>query len=271
MSCICEFCETELLNKRSLKDHQKTKKCVIKQNELKKIEKDKNHENEIKKLKDNYESELKKLTEMNKELSEWKERQFKKMEERLDETDKFIMKKANEPKIINNGIINNINIPVDKIDLSTEKINHVFDKKFIRSTINKGIKGFVDFIFNNFCIDENGKLLLACTDISRKKFRHRDENNKLVYDPNVAKLTKKIIITGKEKIQQTLKNYDYELYINEDMENEERSAIINRCKRNQLAYNLLLLRNNHKEYVNELALKTYIGPEQRKIEDNKHE
>src|SRR5690348_4736469 len=187
---LCPICFIKLSNKKYLNRHQQSKKC-LQQRELNQQTNIKlNNENEIKKLNQNITELNQIITELNltnKYLLEWKERQIEKMEKQLDGANKFIRKQANEPKIVNNnnGTINNtINyMPTEKLDISDEKIEHVFKTKFNEKVIKTGMKGFANFTFDNFFIDENKNLLLVCTDLSRKNFRYRDKDNKLVYDP----------------------------------------------------------------------------------------
>jgi hypothetical protein len=105
----CEFCCSYLLNKRQLKEHQSSKKCLKAQKELKEQKKDDEimeYKNEVIRLKQEILNFSKLEEEKNKiinKLEEEKKYLLNKVEEQINKTN-LLMEKCIDNKIINEPI-----------------------------------------------------------------------------------------------------------------------------------------------------------------------
>jgi hypothetical protein len=282
----CEYCLITITTKSNLSKHQKTKKCIIKQEELKKLEnskinqKVKEYEEKIKiitnefkmkleqseqtifnikisseqtinNLKINSEQTINNLKQTIKILEDWKEEQIKK----LEKTNFILLEKATSKtnKTINNT--NNYNlIPIAKIDMSPEKLRTV-SKKLTRGIITSCLP---KFCYNNLMKDENNQPTYTCSDKSRGNFWYRDEKNELVSDPLAKKITGKFLDVAYPNIKNIMEIYKEEIDEEDESGNKVLNDVIKDIKQ-------LKKDSTTTKYWKALANLTYLTPAQRRI------
>jgi hypothetical protein len=222
----CQFCEKIISTKGNLNYHQKTSKTCLKIQQ-KKSERDieidltncdycnksfstQNFRKHSCKNKIIFETKKEKELEFQKIL-EKKELEFQKILEKKDleiqklqteiklkdeiykDEHKTIRKLALQPKTTttNNNNINNIIGSFNMND--TEKIKNIIRNEFSIDDIIEGQKGLAKFAVNKILKDEQGNLCYICTDPSRKIFKYKNIDGKVVKDVDSQKLTNAFI------------------------------------------------------------------------------
>ena len=137
------------------------------------------------------------LEERNKQL-ENKDKQIKSLQDQLA---RIALAAATKSTTINNN--NNINSNnkisnITALDISEDKLKHMFDTKYNQKYIIEGVKGVAHFVVDNLLKDEKGNLTYVCTDPSRQIFKYKDNFGDIQKDVKCKKLTK-TLIDGKLK------------------------------------------------------------------------
>lgn len=217
----CEFCKTTFNRKSHLNTH--IEKCKEKETfnyNQKIVELNTQFETKINEMKKQYDLQITKLENNNKDL----QKQLK------DLTEKAIEKAINKPtydqRTTTNSSIKNIDnrtLNMVPMNLTQESILKALEEKFTENHLMQGQKGLADFFIENVLISSDGKYLMKCTDPSRRNFIYIDETGSIQKDINADKFTK--MINGPVK-KVSKKIYDdlYDRYTNNynvDEENEE--------------------------------------------------
>jgi len=105
---------------------------------------------------------------------------------------KTIRKLALQPKTTTTN--NNTNNIVGSFNMNdTEKIKNIIQNEFSIDDIIEGQKGLAKFAVNKILKDEQGNLCYICTDPSRKIFKYKNIDGKVVKDVDSQKLTNAFI------------------------------------------------------------------------------
>ena len=236
----CEYCSKEVSSKQNLNKHLEI--CQMKEmvnkniyNELKttyenlkinytKMEEEytslkdirtdnikiniflKNLKEEYNKLK--FENQkLEYIIETEKERNREKDTQIIELKEQLE---KITMKAIDKPTSINT---NKINTTYNQLNnyISQENIDKKIAHKFTDKYITNGMKGIAQFVYDHIITLEDGNVIYACYDVSRKIFKYKDSNGNEVKDPKAKKLIK-MLKPGLTKQTDILYNYFSEEY-----------------------------------------------------------
>jgi hypothetical protein len=234
----CEFCKKVLSTKSNLNLHQKTAKyCIALQNKedlqinlnckfcnlefTRKSILD-NHLISCKNKKENeikaeYEKKINDLElNHNKEIENLKleniyyKQQIENLNDRIQEiTLTSIQQPTNNNTITNNNSLTdnsvkkvtcryqNILAPINS--LTDEYIKQVIDQHYNENIFYQGQKGLARFCVKYFVKTSDNKLLLVCSDPSRKVFLYLDENGNICKDIKALKFTEKFIQPFKDK------------------------------------------------------------------------
>jgi len=241
----CEFCKKIFTTKQNLSIHQKTTKYCLdiqgktntqfKCDHCQKIftcqQRLLDHTINVckKKQKNEYEKELKKVTD---ELNHYKKQEktrkdiehvlkekniyIETIEEKLREKNEYIAKlelklekledtvtniatstthalEAKAVKATNNTTLNT-NITVNNVlNLSQEHVKKVLSERLNYNVVYAGQAGLATFVFDNILKDSTGKLIYRCVDASRQMFEFIDENGETVRDMKAEKLTQSLL------------------------------------------------------------------------------
>jgi hypothetical protein len=189
MTFTCDICNTKVTNKSNLEKHKKTETC-------KRIKKDLEYEQKIKKLEEenkslNIENIL--LKDENKLLTE----KIKTLKEKSEEYRSIVEKAAiKSTTTVNNNSKNTYNNNLQYISSEPIKWNEI--PKMLSEVVNVDTvcydeNDFHDHIIDNILKDENGNDKVLCTDINRKNFSYKDETSgELISDPELEKLREQL-------------------------------------------------------------------------------
>ena len=225
---ICNFCNKTFSTISSLNKHKETASYCIKiQNnsegfqcrycskifQNKKIIDKHNEECEQNSILNTKEAEITKykilLEAKEKEFESYKlekEKQIKELRDMVDKANMTIADIAKQPKTIirGNQTIHNIlsdystykeHTSYDRI-ISIAKEDKDFDKYF-----DKGQVGIAQFVSDKIVNTEDGKMIICCTDPTRKRFKYHSKNKGITEDIEARHFTKKIAKPIKEVCQ----------------------------------------------------------------------
>ena len=191
------------------KENEKKIEDIKKEYEKKIEDIKKENEKNLEEIKKKYEKnleELKKQNEKNKEENKLLKKELEIKDKIYNDDHKTIRKLAAQPKTTNN-IVGNLNLS------DTNRIKNIFEKEFTSNDIMDGQKGLANFAFQNILKDEEGNLVYACVDSSRKMFKFKDIDGKMIKDVNTQKLTDAFIMSD---ISQIPNKKSQEYWLNED-------------------------------------------------------
>jgi hypothetical protein len=92
------------------------------------------------------------------------------------------------------------------MNLTKEYIEEKFNKNFNKSHFYDGPAGLAVFCYQNFIKNENGKLLMVCSDPSRKNFIYIDENGDAYKDYRAQRFTNMILGPFNDKCKDIIKD-----------------------------------------------------------------
>ncbi len=224
----CNSCDKSFLAKRHLDKHQES--CSTKINEENK-EKDEeimryrilleHKERELHEYKSNKEREFQ-------EYKIEKEKQIKKLEDMLEKANDTIADIAKQPKTTNTtNIRGNQNIQNILSDYKTyeeytdhERIISVANQQDMEKYFWKGQEGIAKFCVDHIAKTSDGKMIICCTDPSRKRYKYPSKNNQLAEDIDVRQFTEKIAKPIKEVCEVVYNNIQKD--IEEKMQSDQK-------------------------------------------------
>ena len=224
----CVFCnkifseqnlKTHLLccKKKKIKDSEKEYEIKIEEIEKEyesRIEKVEKENEKIKKENEKLKNENEKIKNENEKIKNELEicllRKELEIKEKLYKDEHNTIKKiALQPRTSNNtnNIIGNLNLS------DTERIKGIIEREFTTDDILDGQKGLANFAFQKILKDENGNLVYACVDPSRKMFKFKDVDGNVIKDINTQKLTEAFVLCD---ISNITNSKSQEFWVNED-------------------------------------------------------
>jgi hypothetical protein len=215
----CVFCN-KIFSEQNLKIHLLCcKKKKIKDSERKIDEIEKENKRKIEEIEKEYERKIEKLEKENEKLKN--ELEICGLRKELEIKDKLykdehntIKKIALQPRTNTNNNTNNTNNIIGNLNLSdTERIKGIIEREFTTDDILDGQKGLANFAFQKILKDENGNLVYACVDSSRKMFKFKDVNGNVIKDINTQKLTEAFVLCD---ISNITNSKSQEFWANED-------------------------------------------------------
>ena len=98
-------------------------------------------------------------------------------------------------------------------DWNQKRIKGIIEREFTTDDILDGQKGLANFAFQKILKDENGNLVYACVDPSRKMFKFKDVDGNVIKDINTQKLTEAFVLCD---ISNITNSKSQEFWVNED-------------------------------------------------------
>ena len=178
----CNYCNKNFTKKQTLQEHNFSCKAKI----IKIIDQEKKVEQ--------YESIIIEKDEYIKKL----EKQIEKLQDKLADknTTNITINITNNNNIrINNKILNQLST----FDLTKENVENTVNEKFNKNYLLEGEDGVTGFAVNYLLTNDDGKQKLICTDVSRKIFHYKDENNKVYKDPGAVQFADMYLPALKKK------------------------------------------------------------------------
>jgi hypothetical protein len=192
------------------------------------------HENEIKEIKDDYKLKLKKqdiqhkkdISDKDKEINSLKEQhkkelcdltllkdeKIKDLQAQLDKMFSTIEKLASQAidkPNTTNVTTNNVNVYSDKYfleDIKPEEVKKKCQNYLTEQVFFSGQRGIAQLCTDHIIKTKDNKVLLTCSDVSRKKFKYIDENGNLKEDHEARTFTKKVFEPIKQASQVVYEN-----------------------------------------------------------------
>jgi len=138
-----------------------------------------------------------------------KEKQIKELRDMLDKANITIAEIAKQPKTINTTVRGDQNIQNILSDYSTYKEYTSYDRiisiakedKDFDKYFDKGQAGIAQFVSDRIVNTEDGKMIICCTDPTRKRFKYQSKKNGITEDMEARHFTKKIAKPIKEVCQ----------------------------------------------------------------------
>lgn len=157
------------------------------------------------------------------------------MESRLEKSDELVSQALHRPTTTNNNNVNSNNHNVQYILADGKTFAEYTDPKRVEAIARENLEpyylqgqaGVAKFLFNHIIKqgdDDIPKLLLACTDNSRKKFRYTNEKNEVEEDIGASKFIDKVappIRTVSNELHSTITKQ-----LRDDMQSHRIDAII---------------------------------------------
>jgi hypothetical protein len=198
------------------------------------------------------------IIETEKDRNREKDNQIFELKEQLE---KITMKAIDKPTSINT---NKINTTYNQLNnyISQENIDKKIAHKFTDKYITNGMKGIAQFVYDHIITLEDGNIVYACYDVSRKMFKYKDSNGNEIKDPKANKLIK-MLKPGLTKQTDILYNYFAEEYdfLNElkdskELDKEDQNQLYKikflKDKALEIGLEINTMEENHK-FGNELA------------------
>jgi len=197
--------------KKKIKDSERKIDEIEKENKRKIDEIEKENKRKIEEIEKEYERKIEKLEKENERKIEKLEKENEKLKNELEicglrkeleikdklykDEHNTIKKIALQPRTNTNNNTNNTNNIIGNLNLSdTERIKGIIEREFTTDDILDGQKGLANFAFQKILKDENGNLVYACVDSSRKMFKFKDVNGNVIKDINTQKLTEAFVL-----------------------------------------------------------------------------
>ena len=281
---LCQYCNNNFINEKTLFAHQKKAKyCLEKQqkvteyicinecnkkfftylelerhqniciNYLKKnikelIEENKMSEDNVQYFQNECNQLKQQIIEKDFQIKEQKEQITTLQEQIISITKTAVMKSTTT----NNNTINNRILNMTSLNFNdSSTIQSILEDKYSIDVISEGQKGVARFAYNYILKDINGNLTYLCTDSSRKIFKFKNVTGELEKDINAQKLTNLLTENGILKATTKLaQNY----WTNEDgtIDDEKLSNMISK------ASEIHFMKDDNTVFKNELATMTSI-------------
>jgi hypothetical protein len=191
----CNFCNKVLTSKQTLEKHNEN--CVNKNIFFEKDNEIKNLKNEIILIKEYHKNEVLLKETFIKILEEDKNKILKEKDELISKLQNQIIELAeraiDKPTYgeytenttnSNNKMIDNRVLNMIPLNLTQNQIEETVENKYTESHFMKGQKGVAEFCIKNIIVTPDKKLMLKCTDPSRKVFIYLDGEGKVIKDIN---------------------------------------------------------------------------------------
>jgi len=219
---ICKGCKHSCVDNQKLLNHHEV--CKVYQNfllkneyDLKLTDKDKiinelreNHKKEIIDLQTNHSKEIKTLKEFNDKTVKDLQNQLDKMFSTIEKLASQAIDKpntSNTTSVTTNNVRNNIFS--DKYfleNIKPEDVKHKFHNYLTEQVFFSGQKGIAQLCTDHIIKTKDKKVLLTCSDVSRKKFKYVDELGNVKEDYEARTFTEKVFEPIKEVSQQIYQN-----------------------------------------------------------------
>lgn len=242
----CMYCKKNLSSKWSLDNHDDfcvDKYKILLQKKDDKINEQQNYINQIEKQNTELLNQIKDLARFaiekpnyvtNNELSD----------------NRTINNSNSNNKMIDNRVLNMV-----PMNLTQDSIHQALENKFTENHLMKGQKGLAEFCIEHILITPERKMLMKCTDPSRKTFVYIDEEGKIQKDINADRFTKMIsepVNNVTRKIFKDLQDRYFETLNNannndEDTNDEERLSYAT-----DKVVEITSLKSNNNEFIKNL-------------------
>ena len=203
--------EQEIRHKKETDYNEK----IIKEQELKLKQQETHHKKDILEIKD------------------YNEKIIKNLQTQLDKMFSTIEKLIDKPTSTTTNVTNNVrNIYSDKYfldKLTPEELNKKCQNYLTEQVFFGGQKGIAQMCTDHIIKTKDNKVLLACSDVSRKKFKYMDEKGNLKEDYEARTFTEKVFEPIKKASKDVYENIL--LDIKDEQEREEidynRKSVLN--------------------------------------------
>jgi len=241
----CQICSSILSSKYNLKIHiLKNKKCLKLRNKCISCSYNCIDQTDLKThlltCKDHIIKELKqendKLKQEHKEYIDKLKQEHQEYIDKLEfKLDSLIKDTINRPSTINNTTINNIKHLLSTTYtlecLEDKHIENVIKENFTKQVFMNGQLGLAKMCTDKLINTQDDKKILICTDITRKKFKHKDKNGNIKEDIEartfINKISKPIKDVGKNIYDKLMDNIDKERQIEDSNKDKLRNESLN--------------------------------------------
>ena len=230
----CKYCNQILKTASSLKQHQKTAKyCLSKQDKKlsndhicvacgKKftrksslddhiqICKENTPEKEIIRQYERREKEIigqyeKKLAEKDIVIKQFQDDQRKQINDLTDRIQSMAEKAISKPSTVNKNITTTNQVINNMMPITDEHLQeHVQNLNPLH--VQNGASGYA-----KYALEYPLKDMIVCTDFQRRSCKYKDENGKVVTDPEMTKITKRLFSAIKDRNEELINEYSSEL------------------------------------------------------------
>jgi hypothetical protein len=213
---ICNFCNKQFSNAGNLKTHQKTVKYCL---EIQGLKKNNNFKCEF--CFKNYTQKR----ELERHLSKCIEKKLSEKDKIISEKDKIILEKEARIKelqdelvdiirtrppttiIHNNNSNQRINTIINNLQPITEEHLNEQAQFLTLDHIKQGVDGYV-----KYALEYPFKDRIVCVDYSRKKIKYKDQDDNIIEDPEMTKLSQKFFKAIERKNTEIVESQLSELY-----------------------------------------------------------
>ncbi len=170
------------------------------------------------------------LNEAQKELKEFRDNVFHKLETKLEKCESTIQKIADHPKVTTNTITHNINSHNSSqiLDLDHHIISNFLKNDLKPEDIAQGQIGFAKAVHKKLLIAEDGVQKYKCTDPSRHIYEYVNKEGDVIKDVKSSKLTN--ALTSCPKFDEVILKKGEEIWTDKDgqIDNEKFSHFVDK-------------------------------------------
>ena len=189
----------EICKKKELSKHNEEQNALIKEQDIKLKEQDIKLKEQKKIIKDQ-ELKLKDQDIQHKkeilEMKDYNDKTIKNLQAQLDKMfltiEKLIDKPTGTTITTNNNIRNNYSDKYFLEKLTSEDLNKKCQNYLTEQVFFGGQKGIAQMCSDHIIKTKDNKVLLTCSDVSRKKFKYMDENGNIKEDYEARAFTEKV-------------------------------------------------------------------------------
>ena len=203
----------EICKKKELSKHNEEQNALIKEQDIKLKEQDIKLKEQKKIIKDQ-ELKLKDQDIQHKkeilEMKDYNDKTIKNLQAQLDKMfltiEKLIDKPTGTTITTNNNIRNNYSDKYFLEKLTSEDLNKKCQNYLTEQEFFGGQKGIAQMCSDHIIKTKDNKVLLTCSDVSRKKFKYMDENGNIKEDYEARAFTEKVFEPIKKASQDVYEN-----------------------------------------------------------------
>ena len=203
----------EICKKKELSKHNEEQNALIKEQDIKLKEQDIKLKEQKKIIKDQ-ELKLKDQDIQHKkeilEMKDYNDKTIKNLQAQLDKMfltiEKLIDKPTGTTITTNNNIRNNYSDKYFLEKLTSEDLNKKCQNYLTEQVFFGGQKGIAQMCSDHIIKTKDNKVLLTCSDVSRKKFKYMDENGNIKEDYEARAFTEKVFEPIKKASQDVYEN-----------------------------------------------------------------